>query len=368
MVFPFLSLYLTGELLFSESEAGELLSVYGIGSFVGVYFAGRMLAKVGAIRLNIVFLVITTGIYLVLPFLFSWWDLVIGIFVWAVFSEGTRPAMATAIANFAPEDVQTRAYGLRRLAVNLGMSFGPAIGGVLATISFVYLFIVDAATTLVAAGVLIVAFGIKRIPVSDRPIVEEPTTETPLKDKYFVAFLFLTLLGSLSFFQFGVTYPLYLRDHFGMSKPGIGAIYAVNTLIIVLFEMIILEAVEKISSMIKWVGFGTLIYCVGFGILPLNDTIPFAIFAIVLVTIGEMLALPVASGWVAKRSEGKNRSMYMSWFTLTFSVTAILAPKIGGSLYEYDRDLLWFVVGATGFVAMAGYWVLDYALRREVTA
>ena len=73
------------------------------------------------------------------------------LFVIAVVSEAFRPANATAIAESTPPEIRARAYALNRLAVNVGVTIGPAIGGLLATISYMYLFWIDGLTCLAAS-------------------------------------------------------------------------------------------------------------------------------------------------------------------------------------------------------------------------
>ena len=73
MVLPFFSLYVTQELRFSEASAGRLLSVYGVGSVCGVYIAGQLDICVGAVRLQIVFFLLTVPSFLAVPLCRDWW-------------------------------------------------------------------------------------------------------------------------------------------------------------------------------------------------------------------------------------------------------------------------------------------------------
>jgi predicted MFS family arabinose efflux permease len=80
-------------------------------------------------------------------------------FVWAVVSEAFRPASMTMIVEVSAPDQRKQTFAVYRLAANLGMSVGPAVGGLLATVSFPALFLVDGATTLAIWAVLVLAHG-----------------------------------------------------------------------------------------------------------------------------------------------------------------------------------------------------------------
>ncbi len=372
MVLPFLTIYLTNHLGFTKLSATLILSVYGVGSLAGAYVAGRLISSVGAVRLQFILLLLSVPAFLLVPFFSSWWGIAIAVFVLSFFSEGVRPANSTAIAQFSPEPVQTRAFGLQRMALNLGISFGPAIGGFLTMISFVWLFVADAATTLVCAILLISFFGIHGTKQQERNgNSPPPKTETspgqnvsPLTDPMFVCFLLLTLLTAVVFFQFHATYPLYLNEHYNMSEWMIGLIYSVNTIVIVVFEMVLLEYIRKLSMM-KVIAWGALLSCIGFGILPLSASIWFCVLSMLILTIGEMLQMPVSSGWIAQRSKRGNQGMYMSYYTMTWSLAAIIAPALGGAIYQYNIHMFWYLSLAIGILSFMGFVWLARVLQRE---
>ena len=144
----------------------------------------------------------------------------------------------------------------------------------LATVGFVWLFVVDAATTLLCALVLIRCFGFQRYSktksVEEQKAAETAGTGSPRRrTARSWRFSRLTLLTSLVFFQIHVTYPLYLSDHYGLSKPAIGLIYGVNTVVIVLVEMLLLDFVRGWPFM-RMIGWGAFLSCLGFGMLAVR--------------------------------------------------------------------------------------------------
>lgn len=364
MVLAFLSLYLTNELGFTIRDAGLIFSVWGLGSMVGAFLGGKFVKRVGAIRFQIIGLTLAVPCFLAVPLFSSWWGVALIVFLFSVCSESVRPANNVAVAQFVAPELHTRAFGLQRMAVNLGFSVGPAVGGVLATFDYVWLFMADGITTGFGAAILLWHFGFRKY-AKDKSAAErqksaesDHTSESPLRDTHFVLFLFLMLAIALVFFQFHATYPKYLEDHYQLSKPLIGIIFSVNTIIIVVFEMLLLNWVRQFS-LLRTIGWGGFFACIGFGMLPFGNTFAFCMLSMGVITFGEMFMFPLGTGFVAKRSMSGNQGMYMSWYAMMFSAAGMLAPFVGTIAYEYDPDMFWILSIAIGIAALLGFYLLE---------
>jgi MFS family permease len=279
------------------------------------------------------------------------------LFVLSVINEAVRPANAVAITGVTTPEVRTRALSLNRLATNLGYSFGPMIGGLLATIDFRLLFLVDGLTTLAAGALLLWFFRMRE---ARRAVVETPGDHlaiSPMKDRLFVAVMALMLVNLIVFVQFGATYPLYLLDHFGLSKQTIGMMFAVNTATIVLVEMVLLDAIKHWPPL-RTIGWGCLLSCVGFGMLPFGSSVLYAVAAMLVVTMGEMLSFPITAGFTANRSTRGNEGAYMGWYALVFAAASVLGPAIGSAIYQWRHDAVWFWALSVGAVVFVGFQVL----------
>ncbi len=363
MVLAFMTLYMTNELGFSMFESGAIFSIWGFGSMTGSWLGGKLVKPLGAIRTQILGLVLAVPCFLIVPLFTSWWGMALIVYLFSVTSESVRPANGVAVAQFTDPELHTRAFGLQRMAVNLGFSVGPAIGGVLANIDYVWLFFADGITTGLGALILLWHFGFRKYAknqdaAAKQKIAEENIVEgSPLKDVQFVLFLLLMLAVCLVFFQFLATYPKYLEDHYQLSKPMIGLLFSVNTIIIVAFEMLLLNWVRRFS-LLRTVGWGSFLACAGFGLLPLGTTFWFCALSMTVITFGEMFMFPLGSGYVAKRSMGRDQGMYMSWYAMMYSTAGMIAPIIGTVVYQYDSHLLWYASLVVGAGVLAGFYML----------
>lgn len=363
MVLAFLTLYLTQKLNFTMLEAGAIFSVYGLGSIVGSYVGGKLVKPIGSVRVQIIALVLSVPLYLLVPVFTTWLGVVMSIFFMSMFSESVRPANNVAVTQFTRPELQTRAFGLQRMAVNLGYSVGPAVGGVLAEIDFVWLFVVDGISTGLGGLFLFWFFGFRKYAKRGESAKLQKQAEqnsgdgSPLRDPQFLFFLFIMLMVSIVFFQFHATYPKYMNDEYSLSKPHIGLLFSVNTVLIVIFEMLLVNFARRFS-LLRTIGWGCLLSCIGFGILPASQAAWFALLAMIMVTFGEMFMFPLATGFAAGRSIGRDQGSYMGWYAMTFSLASIIAPLVGTAVYEIDHDLFWYASLAVGCFGLVGfYWL-----------
>ncbi|PYQ37598.1 MAG: hypothetical protein DMF55_00370 [Acidobacteria bacterium] len=95
------------------------------------------------------------GILLLFPFARTHASVIGMTLALSLAAEAFRPASLAVVADLVRPAQRKPAFALTRLAINLGMSVGPALGGFLATVSFRSLFLVNG-TTSIAAGILLV--------------------------------------------------------------------------------------------------------------------------------------------------------------------------------------------------------------------
>ena len=360
MVFPFLALYLTSQRDYSVAEAGVLLSTWAAGGMAGITLGGRLTDAIGPRPVMLASLT-SNGLLL---FLLGTVETRLGFACTAasvgLVAEAFRPATSAAIAAFSDEEQRVRAFALHRLAINVGWSIGPALGGVLAHVGYGWLFLVDGVTCVGAAATLqlLLPGGAWRGEAEERESAPEGPVASPWRDHTYLVVLALLLLQALAFFQIWSGMPLYLREQRGFDERLIGVLMAVNTVVIVVFEMVLVRAVER-REPLRTMGVAGLLVAVGFGLLPWATT-PLAVVGTILVwTLGEMLVAPVSVAWVSKRATAANRGRYMAGFGLTYSLGAILGPSLGAWTYEHvGPDALWYGCLALGVADLVGFWVL----------
>jgi predicted MFS family arabinose efflux permease len=362
MVLVFLNIYLTRRLGFTLLQAGRILSAFGLGSVAGGYFGGALCDRIGVRRVMLGSLVLS-GLLLIGAGYVTGYGPLLGImFVYGVVSAALFPANDTAMARLCSGEMRSRGFALRRLAANLGITFGPVVGGYLILIDYRRLFWADGLTTLAAAFVL--GLFMKDLPDSASPpaAVEAPQAlRSPWRDGTYLLFMGFFLILMTVFSQLFSTFNLYLNTKYGLRESQIGPLWAFNTVLIVGVEMALIHALRRRSEM-KVISLGACLVAIGFAALPLGRGFAFAALTVVVWTVGEILTMPLTATVAAARA-GSASGRYMGVLSLVYSLAMLVAPFVGNWLYgSIGGDGLWPVMGAAGLISAAGF----YALRKKL--
>ncbi|HEY6563151.1 MAG TPA: MFS transporter, partial [Pirellulaceae bacterium] len=350
---------------FLPTAAGSLLTVFGCGSVMSAFLGGYLATRFGPLRVMRYSLSLTGLALFAFLGARSYWAVAACVAVWSLVADVLRPAIASATTMVTPEVDHPRALTLNRLAENLGTTFGPAIGGLLVEHNYRWLFVADGATCLLAAIVL------WRLPALVPP--EGPASplvtrglRSPWRDRLFLAFLGLMMVEAMVLFQLLGTYPLYLH-HVMRFRPGvIGIFFAINTVLIVLFEMQLMTALSRVPRLLVLSG-GSLVFCIGFGILGLGQTHGLAYVSLLLWTLGEMLLFSPASAFVSGRSPA-NRGRYLGAQMGMYSFAFLLTPLISMPVYEAKPQAIWWICLALAPCLALGFWCLHRIVAREGTS
>jgi predicted MFS family arabinose efflux permease len=353
MVIPFLSLYLTRYLGFSMGQVGWIMTCYGVGSVIGVYFGGKLSDRVGYYKVMLVSLITTGLVFIGLQYVESFYGFCLGIFLLTLVADLFRPAIWVALDDYSETDNRTRSVTLIRLAINLGFSLGPALGGLIITyVSYKGLFWVDGISCLVAA-LIIFRYLNQKSPVASKEEKETRIAVSPYRDRQYMVFWLAMFLVGFTFMQYFSTIPLYYNQILGLSEDGIGLMLAMNGFLIFLLEMPIVHSLEngRLEDL-KIVIAGTFLLLLSFVVLNLAPWIGMAILGLVLMTFGEMLGFPFSNSYALDRSRKGNQGAYMAMYSMSFSFAHILGPNTGLQFSEkYGFEATWYLMGGICLVA-----------------
>jgi predicted MFS family arabinose efflux permease len=369
MVLPFLSKYLKENLHFTYGEVGWIMVAFGLGSMLGSWLGGKLTDKIGFYKIMI-FSLFTSGIlFFILQYITSFWGLCIGMFIIMAISDMFRPAMFVSLSVYAKPENRVRALSLVRLAVNLGFTAGPTLGGlIILGMGYQGLFWVDGSSCIIA--ILIFAFYIKekkRIPLTENDSISKTAPTSIYRDKPFWLLLFISFVTALVFFQIFTTLPLYHNEKFGLSEFQTGLLLSVNGLLVFLLEMPIVSRLErKKANKVKNIGYGSLCIAVGYYILLFDSWVGILVISIVLLTFGEIFSFPFANAVALNRAPKRQEGQYMGLYTMSFSLAHIVSSKTGLDIIShFGYTINWFVMGSLGMLAfICGIW-LDKMLHEE---
>src|SRR3954471_15518345 len=99
MALPFLSLFLTEERHYSESQAGLAVAAYGLAGLVTSPWAGSLVDSIGPSQLMVWSLLLGGALMAIVPFVPGYVPLVLFVLVWSAATESFRPAAMALVTD-----------------------------------------------------------------------------------------------------------------------------------------------------------------------------------------------------------------------------------------------------------------------------
>jgi len=368
MLFPFFALYITRRFGVGMTEAGILIAIFSLSGFIGSLFGGALADKFGRrslVLFGLVFSALSSLAMGIVNELYVFYALAV---VVGLLSDIAGPARQAMIADLLPEEKRTEGFGVMRVARNLAWIVGPTIGGLLAAQSYMYLFVMDAISSIITA-VIVYKLVPETKPEQAQDVEGESFMSTlagyreVFADRVFIIYVFVSVLMFIPYFQIYNTLSVYLRDVHGVPARGYGLLMSLNAGVVVLLQFWVTRKTNRYPPMLLMVA-GTLLYMVGLTMYGFVALYVLFVAAMVLITFGEMLVTPVSQTLTANLAPVDKRGRYMALFGLSWTIAAAIGPYGAGIIMDnYNPDWVWYLSGITAAVAAAGYFALYLAAK-----
>jgi predicted MFS family arabinose efflux permease len=369
MVIPFLSLYLTKNRGFALEEVGWILTFFGLGSVAGSWLGGKLVDQIGHYKTMAFSLLISGVLFIFLQFPTSFWGICAGIFIVMLVADTFRPAVFVAINAYSKPQNRTRSITLIRLAINLGFSAGPAVGGlIIAGAGYSGLFWVDGITCMTAGFLLLKLLHPKKAVENPKEILSIP--KSMMKDKPYLVFIGAMILFGFVFLQYFSTIPLYYADVHFLTEFEIGILLGINGFLIFLFEMPLIKYLEgKIRSPLFHVITGTILVAISFLLINLTGWVGILLVGMIFLTIGEMIAFPFSNSFALKRAEGGKQGSYMALYSIAFSIGHIFGHNSGMQMINnFGYTLTWNLMILLSLIACGLLIYVVFLVKKESDA
>lgn len=373
LLFPFFALYVSSRFGVGMTQVGILFAIFSITSILGGVVGGAVTDRFGR-RSALLFGLITSALSSLAMGLTD--DLNV-LYVLAGFvgllSNTAGPAQQAMIADLLPEKQHTEGYGIFRVAANLAVTVGPALGGLLAARSYLLLFVLDAISSLVTA---VIAYLVIPETKPEREPGESPETlsqtlsgyGTVLHDGLYIAFIVASILMVVVYTQMNSTLSVFLRDQHGIGEQGFGWILSLNAAMVVSFQFGITRRTSRFPPLTMMV-VGTVFYAVGFALYGIVAAYSLFLVAMVIITIGEMIVTPVAQAIAARLAPRHMRGRYLAVYGFSWALPSAVGPLAAGLIMDNaNPDLVWFMAGVLGLLAAGAFGMLHHRAGDRLVA
>ena len=360
ILYPFFALYVTRTFRVGMTEAGILLGLFSVAGLVGSMVGGALADKIGRRGIVIFGLLSSAAGSVVMGFLDNLPAFYVTAIVVGFLGNIASPAHQAMVADLLPEERRAEGFGMLRIVANLSWILGPALGGLLALQSYALLFIADGVTSVLAAWLVF-----RRLPET-KP---QPAADTPhpswsetvagyrvvARDGLFLAFLLATGLMLLVYGQMYNTLAVFLRDVHGVSDRAYGTLISIDALTVVLLQTWVSSRVRYAPPMLM-MALGTALYLIGFTMYGFVAGYGLFVLAILIITFGEMIAVPVGQALAARFAPEAMRGRYMAFVDLGWAIPAAVGPAAAGLILDnYNPRWVWYACGIVAGLAVAGF-------------
>ncbi len=201
-------------------------------------------------------------------------------------------------------------------------------------------------------------------------LLQSKMTGLALSAILFLVALFICLLFFIVFviyFQWDCTLVIHLRSFYNMAESTIGFFFTINTILILLFEMLLIKRLEHFHPL-KLAGLGALFIGGGMGLIMFGSSFLYVTFVVGMWTLGEIVSATVMEAYVARRAGSHLRSQYLSLFNSMVSLALVIAPLVGTMIYQKSPNLLWYGCMVIGLLLCIAYFFMAHKDRKILKA
>ncbi|WP_108672203.1 MDR family MFS transporter [Peribacillus acanthi] len=369
-LWPLNTIYLHNELGKSLSVAGFVLLLNSFASVFGNLIGGTLYDKVGGYKSILTGILITLIALIGLCFFHDWPFYVIFLTIIGFGSGIVFPAIYALAGAVWPEGGR-RTFNAVYVAQNLGVAIGSALGGLIASYSFTYIFIGN--TLMYVIFFALVVFGFKNMGRNYAQSVNIMTEGKPIKNKSILTSILILCTGYLlcwvGYVQWQTTIASYTQD-IGITLKQYSFLWTINGALIVLGQPIVNKLVNKFAKNLKkQIMIGLVIFIGSFAVASFAGNFAGFLTAMVILTIGEMFVWPAVPTIANELSPKGREGFYQGLVNSTATAGRMIGPLLGGFIVDWYGMQMMFAIFMILFVlAMGTTMIYDRALKREKTA
>ena len=372
IVYPFLFIYLHNVHGFSAAIVGLILATNGAVSLVAGPVSGTFVDRWGGRRTlagALVVLALGYGSYALVTV--PWHGFLAS--VGAGIGNGAFwPAQSALLAGLTRPEERPAAWAMQRVTMNLGFGLGGVVGGLIASTSqpgtFKALFVVDAATFLAYMVVLLT-----RVPYV-APARREAAAGSyahVFRHRTFMAVIGLNALFITAGFAQLELLPAFMKNEAGVSETGVGIVFFVNTVVIVMAQLPVTMLAAGRRRMRLLAALGA-VWGLAWILTPLVGALAAGVtatffFALTqsIFAVGECLHGAVQGPLVVDLAESGLIGRYMAMSAFSWQLGFTLGPAAGGFLLGLWPPALFLVAAGGCFLAGVAALSLEPSLPQE---
>jgi len=355
MTLSLLLVYLHDMRGFTNTFGGLLLAYGSIVSIIASTPMGALVDRIGPKKVMIGGLLLNSAGAFSISLVETHFQAIAVITVINISGQAIWPSQSVILTRVTPEKDRQKIFGFNFMLLNLGLGLGGLIGSLIIQRgdlrSFQIMYWVDGSTFLLYLLIVLSLHGAnvnKYIPKED-----EPKSGT-YRDLFAIKPLMYLGIAGIILFTFGygtiqAGIPVFATQFLGLSPKWLGIIFGVNTISIVVFQPLVMRAIEKYSKYVALIAVG-LVWALSWLFVGIAPYLPLFASGIALslsqlvFAVGEMIQAPTIPTLANQLAPEHIRGRANAWMSLQWSVSGVLGPAITGLMLGADLGTAWVIV------------------------
>ncbi len=373
MVLPFLVVYLHEVRGLALDRVGLLVAIPAVVGLLILGPTGHLVDRIGARRIMVVATICMIAGNVLLAAARTEWAAAAALVLEGVGGGVMWPAVQSFVSSVMPSRIRQRYFGMSFSLLNLGIGIGGLLGGTLVDVTrpqtFVMLYLINAATFLAPLAVYLGPLRHSGVPPRARasadgspgqPAARSVSYAGLLRDPRVQALFALTVVSaSVGYAQLNAGAVAFARFAGGVSTQGIGYAFTVNTVVIVVLQLVVLQRIEGRRRTRVLLGMAAA-WAISWVILGATALVPGGLAASVLLAacfglfgFGETLLQPSIPAMTNDLATDELRGRYNALMAMGFQGAAIAAPVIATWLIDRGWGTAYIVSLLAGCVLVA---------------
>ncbi len=340
----------------TPTVVGLLVSTYAFCQLIAGPILGRMSDRSGRRPLLLVSQVGTFIGFLILAYAGSLWVIFLSRIIDGL-TAGNLSLAQAYISDVTKPEERAKSFGIIGIAFGLGFLVGPAISGFLS--QFSYQLPIFAAAALSATSIVATYFLLP----NNAPDSSGDTSArrlTLLDWRTYAGYFRRPELAPLlwQFFAFAFAFSLFIsgfalfaerRYTWGGERFGpkqVGYVYAFVGFLGIILQGGLIGRLVKAVGETKLVRGGFLAAAIGFALLGFTYSIPLLLVVSALATIGTGALRPALTSLITQKASRAEQGAVLGLNQSLMSISAIIAPFIGGLLIDHGLLAVWALTAA----------------------
>lgn len=372
LIMPFLAIYVVQRFDARMTQVGLVFTIFATSSGVGNLLAGALADRFGRRLTLIQGLVCAATARIALGLADDFVGLYLAAAFAGLFGAIGWPAQLAMTADLLGPEKRANGFGIQRVVINSTFALGPLVGGFFGPkIGYLPLFILDALTSYFVA-----LFVFAKLPET-RPNKAQGTPNETLaqtltgyrrvfQDGTFLAFILISILTWTAFVQMSTTLSVYLIEFRQMSESFFGSLVMLNALMVVLLQFPMTRWSSQQPLLVVMIG-GAAFYLLGFGSYGLSPSASLFVFAMILITLGEMLVIPTGQALTALLAPLDMRARYVAMERFTLIISQSLGPLAATAMMDHlDPRWVWYGCSLLCAISIIGFYRLHLHSRQRL--